>query len=297
MSRRAFTLIELLVVIAIIALLIGILLPTLSAARASGRTTICLANMRNLVAGWHMYADSNREALVAHRAPDMGGGTANPANWHEVGNGIKFRPTWITRIGGFVGVYAFAEPRTDNGRQDFESKVYVCPETREWTDERNSSYGYNYQFLGNTRMTNGKFHNWPVRMSKISLPAGTVVAGDSMGTAAGFAKADRLPYENDGRTEAAVGNEAFSIDPPRLVPGGDIASNPHRNGMDDRHRSKAVAMFADGHAAQFGLPDLGFRLNPDLSFMVNGIVGQPDSPNNSLFSGTGANDDPPLLPN
>jgi len=55
---KAFTLIELLVVISIIALLIGILLPALGAARRSGYNARCLANLRQVVTGSIVYADS-----------------------------------------------------------------------------------------------------------------------------------------------------------------------------------------------------------------------------------------------
>jgi prepilin-type N-terminal cleavage/methylation domain-containing protein/prepilin-type processing-associated H-X9-DG protein len=57
--NRAFTLIELLVVIAIIALLIGILMPALGAARRAMRTASCLSNMRNMEMAHWMYMDAN----------------------------------------------------------------------------------------------------------------------------------------------------------------------------------------------------------------------------------------------
>lgn len=294
-GRPAFTLIELLIVIAIIGVLIAILLPSLGAARRNGRMMTCASNLRQLATGLQMYCDANKDVLPAHRAPDLPGGTANPANWYDVGNGRKFRPTWISRIGGYVGIYAFGEPATDNGRQDFESKVYVCPEVPLWIDERNSAYGYNYQFLGNARETSGVPHNYPVRLSKVTVPAGTVVGADSLGTAASFPPAQRTMYENDGRTTTALGNEAFTIDPPRLNPAGDIAGSTYRNGVHDRHLGKKAASFhADGHATVSSLRDLGYRVLGDGTYDFFG--GGVDGANNSLFSGTGADDDAPVLP-
>jgi len=53
--RHGFTLIELLVVVAIIALLVSILLPSLARAREGARTTLCLANLKQMANATVMY--------------------------------------------------------------------------------------------------------------------------------------------------------------------------------------------------------------------------------------------------
>lgn len=76
--RNAFTLIELLVVIAIIALLVGILMPALSAARAAGRQSACLSDMHQMGLALTVYAGDYRERLPY-------------ANWGPVAT----KPGWL----------------------------------------------------------------------------------------------------------------------------------------------------------------------------------------------------------
>src|SRR4051812_15731290 len=63
-SRRAFTLVELLVVIGIIALLISILLPTLSRANDAAKRVKCMSQMRELTMAWTAYAMDFKGWLV-----------------------------------------------------------------------------------------------------------------------------------------------------------------------------------------------------------------------------------------
>ena len=76
-SLRGFTLIELLVVISIIALLAGILLPSLAKGRALGKKTACLGNLHAAGTAFAMYLNENGD-VMPNAAPMA---TENDDNW------------------------------------------------------------------------------------------------------------------------------------------------------------------------------------------------------------------------
>jgi len=61
--RRGFTLVELLVVVAIVALLLAVLAPALSRARAQSKLSVCLSNLHEIGVGIQAYAIQYNDAI------------------------------------------------------------------------------------------------------------------------------------------------------------------------------------------------------------------------------------------
>lgn len=72
-----FTLIDLLVSISVIAVLIGILMPSLTMVRESARRVVCSSNVRQLGMGVLMYADDSKSNLLPFTKFDSGAAMAD----------------------------------------------------------------------------------------------------------------------------------------------------------------------------------------------------------------------------
>ncbi len=236
-----------------------------------------------------LYANHNKGMLMPARMPKV-----NDEQWRlRIVGGVKYRPTFLAMMANEVGLKPFEDPQPTKttvdefgqpgDRQNYASPIYVCPEVREWTDERNGAYGYNYQFLGNARLRDDSdvtsYKNWSVPLSRVKAPGECVAVGDSMGTAASFPVQQRSAYEDNefhdsrsGRTLSALGNEGFNLDPPRVDPSrGEMAgfggNHEARTAVHDRHNRKGNVLWVDVHASSESLEDLGYKGDED------GVIG------------------------
>jgi prepilin-type N-terminal cleavage/methylation domain-containing protein len=225
-QRRGFTLVELLVVIVIIVILAAILFPVFSQARQAARQANCISNLRQMSLALSMYTQDNESyPMASYRI-----GT-DEFRWHAV-----------------------IQPYVKN------TLLFVCPSSGWQVDYRNLGYGYNYQYLGNSR-TAAEGGTGVVSEVTIEYPSDTLAIADSEGTG-GWYEAT-LPWMAGARECQRLGNHGYVVDPPRLpVRAGNRPSMPEctmlglrttapgsgYSRVSARHRDGTCVSFCDGHA-------------------------------------------------
>jgi prepilin-type N-terminal cleavage/methylation domain-containing protein/prepilin-type processing-associated H-X9-DG protein len=107
---KGFTLIELLVVISIIAVLLAILIPSLSRAREKVKETSCKSNLKNVGLAVLMYLDANERRL-----PNTG--SANGFLWYDSAGNV-YRPNNVTGD-SYWGVWYYDYLK--------DTKIFGCP--------------------------------------------------------------------------------------------------------------------------------------------------------------------------
>jgi prepilin-type N-terminal cleavage/methylation domain-containing protein/prepilin-type processing-associated H-X9-DG protein len=149
LKKRGFTLIELLVVVAIIAILVAILLPSLSKAKSYARKVVCGGNLRQIANALEMYA-KDHNGMYPLAWCDQ--------SWDivEDGPGLYDKMGWMRRLFPYV---------------QQEIKVYKCPSVARQDDIFTYFLGCRAAFVQESR--------WDaVRQSRIEYPSAFVLGGD-----------------------------------------------------------------------------------------------------------------------
>jgi len=261
---------------AILALLIGILVPSLSAARRQAKANVCLSKMKGIATAFAVYLNENKDNFPPFRLKKLYPTAPDDPEYHneyfaksprwqwflETESGPVIDPRPIQR-GNKFKPWGDVETGLARFTMTMTTDVFTCPalDDEEYAKNiRNGAYGYNYQYLGNSRQQSdpNRWDNFSVPSHRIKAPANTVLVADSRGAG--------NPH----------GNHSYTLDPPRLAteqnakqfgPDADMV----RAGQDPdlyqfspvemRHRDFGNVAFVDAHAEAMKLEQLGYELN------------------------------------
>ena len=265
---RAFTLVELLVVIGIIAILIGILLPSLRRARQAAQTTQCLSNLRQLNAALISYAQENRHRVFPYYANDS-------ILWQVI-----VLPYFNRSAGKLDLTSSNPAVKASVGKLQIRESVYFCPTARDPVGgalpSGNDSTGTAFHCWGPTRPATGglmgsyTFNGWLYRHSAPGVDDSTLMTYSSTGAAGWDAKRARESFWQLPATGNSANIPTFSdgmwvdgwpkevdVPPASLVTGNKNSEQGMQRVCLRRHGDRRINVaFFDGHAEPVELRNL-----------------------------------------
>jgi prepilin-type N-terminal cleavage/methylation domain-containing protein len=253
-KNKAFTLIELLVVVAIIALLISILLPSLSRARELSKRTMCAANLSGIGKSLFIYSNENDEDFPQAMVRDQNNvyGVMTPDDSGGGGGTGKYKDPGAANNSNQAGTTASMWLIVKGGSTP---KQFVCPSSSADDDPMETSGSYSTQDIND--FANINYVSYGYHMGQ----ATNLVQNNTSLDARFAIMADANPYlpsgGNSGKTK--LSNDGQTEDP---------------NGNSENHANEGQnVLYADSHADWTRDPNVGADDDNIYTYGSTGING------------------------